>query len=55
MKIPFLYYSERILLCNNAWLHFMGCQQPLDHHLKIDPVWIVSRRGCVCACMCVRA
>ena len=32
----------------------MGCQQPLDHHLKIVSVWIsVYVFVCVCVCVCV--
>ena len=44
-----------------SFIDFMGCKQPLDHHLKIDPVRIVGMRVhvyvcvCVCVCVCVSA
>ena len=36
-----------------VWLHFIGCHQSLDRHLKIDPVRIVGMRVRVCTCVCV--
>ena len=34
-----------------VWLHFIRCHQSLDHHLKVEPVRIVSM--CVCVCVCL--
>ena len=39
-------YYNYVIYCMAS---FMGCQKPLDCHLKIDPVWIVS----MCVCVCV--